>query len=74
MEKSKGHNFRESIYLLNLEACESQLLYQLAKGWAVMFDSVERTGIIKGENYYVLLGNYDEKSYKVVEISREKSN
>jgi hypothetical protein len=39
-----------------------------------MFDSMERTGIIKGENYYVLLGNYEEKRYKIVEIARGKSN
>jgi hypothetical protein len=39
-----------------------------------MVDSIESTGIIKGENYYVLLGNFEEKSYKIVEITNGKSN
>ena len=38
-----------------------------------MFDSIDSTGIIKGENYYVLLGNFEEKSYKIVKINKSKS-
>jgi hypothetical protein len=72
--KSKGHTFPESINILNLETGESELMHQLAKGWWVMSDSIGNTGIIKGENYYVLLGNFEEKSYKIVEIAKEKSN
>jgi len=71
--KSKGHTDPESIDLLNLQSGAAELLYQLAKGWWVMNDSVERTGIIKGENYYALLGNFEEKSYKIVEIAKGKS-
>jgi len=72
--KSKGHTPPESIDILNLETGESEILYQMAKGWRVMIDSLERTGIIKGEKYYVLLGNHDQKSYKIVEIDKGKSN
>ena len=73
VEKSKGHTDPESINILNLETGESELLYELAKGWRVMFDSIDSTGIIKGENYYVLLGNFEEKSYKIVKINKSKS-
>jgi len=73
VEKSKGHTSPESIDILNLETGASELLYPLAKGWQVMSDSTGGTGIIKGENYYVLLGNFEEKSYQVVEIAKGKS-
>lgn len=73
VEKSKGHTYPESINILNLETGKSELLYQLAKGWRVMQYSIDNTGIIKGENYYVLLGNSEEKSYKIVEIAKGKS-
>jgi hypothetical protein len=74
VEKSKGHTYPESINILNLETGESELLYQLAKGWRVMYNSIDSTVIIKGENYYVLLGNFEEKSYQIVEIANGKSN
>jgi len=73
VQKSKGHTYPESIDILNLETGTSELLYPLAKGWQVMSDSTGGTGIIKGENYYVLLGNLEEKSYQVVEIAKGKS-
>ncbi len=73
VEKSKGHTYPESINILNLETGESELLYQLAKGWRAVHYSIDNTGIIKGENYYVLLGNFEEKNYKIVEIAKGKS-
>lgn len=73
VEKSKGHTHPESIDILNLETGESELLHRLDKGWQVMFDSLERTGIIKGKNYYVLLGNHEEKSYQIVETAKNRS-
>lgn len=71
--KSKGHTYPESINILNLETGESEILYQMPKGCWVMSDSIGNTGIIKGEKYYVLLGNFEEKSYKIVEIAKGKS-
>ncbi|UCH92791.1 MAG: ABC transporter permease subunit [Candidatus Aminicenantes bacterium] len=74
VKKSKGHTFPETINILNLETGESELLYQPDKGWVVMFDSFESTGIIRGEHFYVLLGNFEEKKYKIVEMANGKFN
>lgn len=74
VQKSKGHTYPESINILNLETGESEILYQMPKSWWVMSDSIGNTGIIKGEKYYVLLGNFEEKSYKIVEITKGNSN
>jgi hypothetical protein len=69
VEKRKNYGTAGSIDLLNLESGETESLHQIPKGWRVMFDSIGRTGILKEDNFYFLLGNWEEKSYKIVEIT-----
>lgn len=72
--KRKRHGFSTALNKLNLESGEKEMLIEFPKDWYIMIASFERTGIIQGENLYIVLGNFAEKKYKIVEIGEGKIN
>ncbi|NIM16754.1 MAG: hypothetical protein GTO45_32595 [Candidatus Aminicenantes bacterium] len=72
--KSNKDEFPIALNKINLETGETEKLMEIPKDWYIMHHSIEKTGIIQGENFYVLLGNFAEKKYKIVEIGEGKIN
>jgi hypothetical protein len=72
--KSNKEEFPIALNKINLVTGEREKLIDIPGGWYVIHHSIERTGIIRGENFYILLGNFQEKKYKIVEIKQGKVN
>ena len=69
----KGESeFSVSLDLLDLETGPAEVLYTLPRGWWVLGQSFDSTGIIKDDKYYVLLGSWGEKKYRVLEIAKDR--
>jgi hypothetical protein len=71
---NKKNEMPVALNKINLETGEREKLMGIPKDWYIIHHSIERTGIIRGENFYVILGNFAEKKYKIVEIGAGKIN
>jgi ABC-type transport system involved in multi-copper enzyme maturation permease subunit len=72
--KRKRHGFSTALNKLNLETGEKEMLIEFPQDWYLIIDSYERTGIVQGENFYFILGNFTEKKFKILEIAEGNIN